>query len=120
MKDGSLFDDIKGSFVHILESKNPVPVDTNVLFIDYSAALDDRFERYMDLLQEQSKLLLLAKENDDDIEMLSSLLKIRTHAMSLSSFFDAIVEDAEIIIKLGAWPKIPDGYKTSEGYNNQD
>ncbi len=49
--------------------------------------------------------------------MQSTLLRLRTNVMSLSSFFDAIVEDSEIILRLETWPEIPKGYKSPENYN---
>ncbi|MEI7377458.1 MULTISPECIES: hypothetical protein [Dickeya] len=120
MKNNSIFESIKGSFISILEEKPSSPVDKNELFIDYSAALDDRFEKYLDLLRAQEMLLTLAKNRGDEFAMQSALLRLRTHAMSLSSFFNAIVEDAEIILRLETWPELPEGYKLPEYYNVPD
>jgi hypothetical protein len=117
MKIDFTFDSIKDSFIYILGEKSPNPVDKSDLFIDYGAALDDRFAQYLYLLQEQVDLLNVAKEKNDELAMQSALLRLRTNAMSLSSFFDAIVEDSEIILRLETWPEIPEGYKFPENYN---
>ncbi|QTL92766.1 hypothetical protein [Aeromonas jandaei] len=108
MKMNFPFDSIKENFLYILGEKSHNSVDKNDLFIDYGDVLDDRFVKYLCLLQEQVNLLSIAKEKHDDLAMQSALFRIRTHAMSLSSFFDAIVEDSEIILRLETWPEIPE------------
>lgn len=120
MKNNPIFESIKENFISILEERSSSPVDKDELFVDYSDALDDRFEKYLDLLRAQEMLLTLAKKQGDELAMQSALLQLRTHAMSLSSFFNAIVEDAEIILRLEAWPELPEGYKLPEYYNVPD
>ena len=44
----------------------------------------------------------------------------RTRAMELTSFFDAIVDDAEKIFLAGDWPKIPDIYSVPKEYGYAD
>ncbi|MBH1930691.1 hypothetical protein [Serratia rubidaea] len=100
--------DMKDNFIVILKEKASFPVDREQLSIDYEVDLDEQMEKYLRLLREQEKLFSLAKSEGDDISMLSSLLKLRTHAMSLSSFFDAIVEDTEVILRLDKWPELPE------------
>nr|WP_314424708.1 hypothetical protein [uncultured Erwinia sp.] len=99
---------MKDNFIALIESRSHSSVDSNDLSIDYETDLDKQLERYLTLLSEQEALLAFSKSTGNDLSMLSALLKLRTHAMSLSSFFDAIVEDAEIILKLNNWPEISD------------
>lgn len=120
MINNIFFESIKENFISILERKSSLPVDTEELFVDYSTALDHRFEKYLDLLRAQAMLLALAKNQGDELAMQSALLRLRTHAMSLSGFFNAIVEDAEIILRLETWPELPEGYKLPEYYNAPD
>ncbi|WLH05327.1 hypothetical protein [Pseudomonas lurida] len=40
--------------------------------------------------------------------------------MELTSFFDAIVDDAEKIFLAGDWPKIPDIYSVPKEYGYAD
>lgn len=44
----------------------------------------------------------------DDLALKTALLMVRAHAMSLSSFFDAIVEDSEFLLRNGTWMEFPD------------
>ncbi|MGP2518171.1 hypothetical protein [Yersinia sp. 2545 StPb PI] len=120
MISNSLFDSMKEDFISILENKSSSPIDKDDLFIEYNTVLDKKFEKYLDLLQTQGKLLALAKSKDDELAMQSALLRLRTYAMSLSGFFDAIVEDTEIILRLDTWPEIPEGYKLPEYYSDPD
>lgn len=99
---------IKVDFIAIFDEKFASPIDKENLSIDYEADLDEQMEKYLRLLSEQEKLLSLAKSKGDEPAMLSALLRLRTHAMSLSSFFDAIVEDTEIILRLDTWPELPE------------
>jgi hypothetical protein len=100
--------DMKDDFIIILDKKSASPIDKDHLSIDYEADLDEQMEKYLRLLREQEKLLSQAKSKGDEPAMLSALLRLRTHAMSLSSFFDAIAEDTEIILRLDTWPEIPE------------
>lgn len=99
---------MKDDFINILEERFESSVDKKNLSIDYEADLDEQMAKYIRLLREQERLLSLAKSNGNELEMLAALLRLRTHAMSLSSFFDAIVEDAEVILRLDTWPAIPE------------
>lgn len=111
MKNHLLFDSMKKNFISILNKKSSNQVNEDDLFIDYSDSLNDIFNKYFSLLEEQEKLLSVAREKNDELEMQSALLKLRTHAMSLASFFEAIVEDAEITLRLDTWHEIPEDYQ---------
>ncbi|EHD21337.1 MULTISPECIES: hypothetical protein [Brenneria] len=99
---------MKDDFIVILEEKSSSPIDKDRLSIDYETDLDELMEKYLGLLREQARLLSQAKNKGNELAVLSALLKLRTHAMSLSSFFDAIVEDTEIIIRLDSWSELPE------------
>ena len=45
---------------------------------------------------------------------------IRSRAIGLSRFFDAIDDDAEKILLAGDWPKIPDIYSIPKEYGYAD
>ena len=108
--DDLFLNNIGNNFISILEKKNP-SVDKDNLSINYRRTLKELFDKHLELLHKQEKLLSLAKSEGDEILMQSALLRLRSHAMSLSSFFDAIADDAEFIIRLEGWPEIPEGYK---------
>lgn len=36
--------------------------------------------------------------------------------MTLSSFFEAIAEDSEVLLKMNSWPEIPEGYQLPAHY----
>ncbi|MEM6053006.1 hypothetical protein AAH450_20870 [Erwinia sp. P7711] len=113
----SFLDEMKRDFIDILNRKSPMPIDFNDLAINYNESLETSLVRYLTLLQSKAELLAQAKVNDDDeLAMQSALLRLRTHAMSLSSFFDAIVEDTEMVLRTGEWVEIPEGYEPPKHY----
>ncbi|MDU4093332.1 MAG: hypothetical protein E7H57_08680 [Pantoea sp.] len=107
----TFLDEMKRDFMEILNRKSPLPIDTDNLAINYNGSLETSLVRYLTLLQSETELLVQAKVNDDELAMQSTLLRLRTHAMSLSSFFDAIVEDTEMVLRTGEWVEIPEGYE---------
>lgn len=85
--------------------------------IDYQDSIVVRFDRQLSLLKENTELLTQAKKENDELAMEVALLRIRTHAMSLFGFFDAIAEDATLLTKMDGWPDIPENYQVPEHYN---
>lgn len=69
------------------------------------------------MLESDANLLSQAYESDDELAIQAALMFIRYRAMGLSSFFDAIVEDAEKTLLTGNWPKIPDDYSVPKKCN---
>ncbi|MBW8130273.1 MULTISPECIES: hypothetical protein [Pseudomonas] len=69
------------------------------------------------MLESDENLLSQAYESDDELAIQAALIFIRSRAMGLSSFFDAIVEDAEKTLLTGSWPKISDDYSFPKKYN---
>jgi hypothetical protein len=120
VKNNFPFEKIKELFACILEEKALSPVDKEDLLIDYDSELGGEFGRYLHLLEVQSKVLAHSKEKNDELAMQSALMRLRTHAMSLSSFFDAIVEDADVILRLDVWPEVPEGYEVPDCYSDPD
>ena len=75
--------------------------DDAKLGIDYGKDLSETFGRYVELLCNCINSLDSVKS--DDLAAQSALMMIRTHAITLSGFFDAIADDAEFFIKFGDW-----------------
>ncbi|PHM55900.1 MULTISPECIES: hypothetical protein [Xenorhabdus] len=119
MTHDEFLDDMKENFISLFDEKSTEPVDYDNLFIDYKESLEQNFERYLQLFKSQVVILSQARKKGDELAMQSALLILRTHAMSLTSFFDAIVEDAESLLRTGEWSKIPEGYKLPECYNKE-
>ena len=111
-------DEIKEIFPLIFKNKKIQQVDLDDMAIDYQDSIGDRLDRYLSLLKSNTELLSRAKIENDELAMEVALLRIRTHAMSLSSFFDAIAEDATLLIKADGWPDIPENYQLPEYYND--
>jgi hypothetical protein len=114
----SFLDEMKGNFLEILNRKSPLPIDIDDLAINYSESLESSLARYLTLLRSKTELLAQAQKNDDELAMQSALLRLRTHAMSLSSFFEAIVEDTETVLRTGEWAEIPENYNIPEHYKD--
>ncbi|CQJ62516.1 hypothetical protein [Yersinia rohdei] len=112
----SYLDEMKGNFLEILNKKSALPVDTDDLAINYNVSLESSLIKYLALLQSKTELLSQAKRSGDEIAIQSALLRLRSHAMSLSSFFDHIVEDIEVILRTGEWLDIPEDYVIPEPY----
>lgn len=110
-------DEIKELFPLILKQKTTQPIVTDDMAIDYQDSIVDSFGRQLFLLKENTELLAQAKKGNDELAMEVALLRIRTHAMSLSGFFDAIAEDATLLIRTDGWPGIPENYQVPEHYN---
>lgn len=104
----SYLDEMKTVFLEVLAQKSEQSIDVDDLSIDYNKSLEYALIKYLALLQSNVDILILAKKNRDELLMQSALLKLRTHAMSLSSFFEYIVEDTELILRTGEWLDIPD------------
>jgi len=109
--------EIKGLFPLILKRKASQSIDTDDMAIDYQDSIVDRLDRQLFLLKENTELLAQAKKENDELVMEVALLRIRTHSMSLSGFFDAIAEDVTLLIKADGWPDIPENYQVPEHYN---
>lgn len=116
MKQDALLDDMKQNFISLFNEKSTESVDYDDLCIDYKDLLDIRLEKYLGLLKSQIVILSQARKKSDELAIQSALLILRTHAMSLTSFFDAITEDAESLLRIGEWPDIPEDYKIPECY----
>ncbi|MCT8343873.1 hypothetical protein LG003_13705 [Photorhabdus kleinii] len=110
MIDHIPLDRMKKDFLLILNQKSIGTIDTDNLSINYNDHLDKRLKRYLTLLCGTAELLADATENGDEMTTQAALLRIRSHSMSLSSFFEAITEDAEVLLHLNGWTKIPDNY----------
>lgn len=111
MNEFSSLDDLRGLFVLISKAKLG-GFDGEKLSVDYSRDLNEAFNKYAGLLCKAIEMLESGKE--DDLVAQSALMVIRTHAMSLSSFFDAIAEDAEFFLRSGGWGGIPENYVLPE------
>lgn len=105
MSELSSLDDLRGLFEGIAKAKIG-NFDNDKLSIDYDCNLNEAFDKYAGLLCHSIKTLDSGKA--DDLIAQSALMMIRTHAISLSSFFDAIADDAELFIKSGRWAEIPE------------
>ncbi|TCV91092.1 hypothetical protein [Biostraticola tofi] len=120
MNNFLFFDEMKDIFLDLLSHKSDLPIDIDDLSINYNRSLEELLIKQLTLLHLKTKLLALAKNNDDELAMQSALLRLRTHAMSLSSFFDNIVEDTEVILRTGTWPEFPEDYKIPNHYNESE
>lgn len=109
--------EIKDLFPLILKQKSAQLVDTDDMAINYKGSIIDRLDRQLFLLKENTELLSQARKENDELAMQAALLRIRSHSMSLSSFFDAIAEDATLLIKADGWPDIPENYQVPRHYN---
>ncbi|MCO7256548.1 hypothetical protein KSI86_20545 [Dickeya oryzae] len=116
MNNYSFLDKMKEDFLDTLEQKSSTQIDIDDLSINYSCSLDEWLKKRLSLLQRNIDIFIHAKIDGDEVAMQSSLLISRTHAMGLSSFFDAIVEDIEVILNTGEWDGIPEEYKLPEKY----
>jgi len=115
-----LFDKMNEDLVCIFERKSPVPTAKTNSFMGSKRSLDERFERYLYVLQKLEIFLSQAKSDNDEIAMQSILFRLRAQAMGLSSFFDAIVKEAENVLRLDTWPEIPEGYELPKHYQDPD
>lgn len=113
----AFLDEIKEKFPLILSRKLINSVDIDDMAIDYNASLEDELNKQLMLLKDKTNLFSEACECGDEIAVKSFLLEMRTHAMSLSGFFDAIAEDATLLIKADGWPDIPEDYQLPDHYN---
>lgn len=113
----AFLDEIKKNFPLILSQKLTGPVDIDDMAVDYNASLESQLIKQLTLLQSKTSLFSEACRCNDEVTMKAFLLEIRTHAMSLSSFFDAIAEDATLLIRIDGWPDIPENYQVPEHYN---
>ncbi|MDR0805513.1 MAG: hypothetical protein LBN41_02040 [Enterobacteriaceae bacterium] len=112
-------DKIKIDFLNVLNQKSVLSIDFYNLSINYKGSLTDLFIKYLTLLESQVGLLTRAKNNNDELAMLTAILEIKIYAMGLSNIFDSIVEDAELLIRIGDWADIPEHYKIPDYYNHQ-
>ncbi|MDL0438118.1 hypothetical protein [Stutzerimonas frequens] len=80
--------------------------DSGKLSIDYGCNMDEACAKYAGLLNRSIEAL--NSGGSDDLVAQRALMMIRTHAISLSSFFDAIADDAEFLIRSGVWTEIPE------------
>ncbi len=117
MKNRIFLDEMKENFLSILHQKSTKSVEIDDMAIDYRHSLEYKLGKQLSLLEDKVNLLSEAKKNADEIAMKAILFEIRIHAMSLSSFFDAIAEDATLLIKTDGWPDIPENYQLPEHYN---
>ncbi|OLU13289.1 hypothetical protein BVH01_23390 [Pseudomonas sp. PA1(2017)] len=95
MNEFSSLEDLKRLFKEIAKAKMG-NFDCRELSIDYECDLNEAFNRYAGLLCQSIKMLDAGGADDSVIQL--ALMTLRTHAMSLSSFFDAIADDAEFLI----------------------
>lgn len=80
--------------------------DRDKFKIDFSGNLSVRLDKYLSRLCEAANKMSAVE--GDDLALKTALLMVRAHAMSLSSFFDAIVEDSEFLLRSGTWMEFPD------------
>ncbi|WP_131177677.1 hypothetical protein [Phytopseudomonas dryadis] len=105
MSELSSLDDLRRLFKEIAEAKIG-DFDNGKLSVDYNCDLNEAFNKYAGLLCNSIKMLDSGKA--DDLIAQPALMMIRTHAISLSGFFDSIADDAEFFIKSGRWAEIPE------------
>ncbi|KER04456.1 hypothetical protein LGZ99_13680 [Photorhabdus temperata] len=117
MTNYSFLDEMKENFLGILNQKSAHSVDIDDLSVDYNVLLESKLVRHLELLQSKAALLAQAKIHNDELAIRAAILEIRIHAMSLSSFFDAIAEDTEVLLRTGKWSEIPEDYKIPDHYN---
>ncbi|MQL49185.1 hypothetical protein GEA64_14985 [Photorhabdus khanii] len=120
MTNYSFLDEMKENFLGILNQKSAYSVDIDDLSVDYNVLLESKLVRHLELLQSKTVLLAQAKIHNDELAIRAAILEIRIHAMSLSSFFDAITEDVEVLLRTGKWSEIPEDYHIPECYNVPD
>ncbi|MGV3347103.1 hypothetical protein ACGVWS_15760 [Enterobacteriaceae bacterium LUAb1] len=112
----AFLDEIEKNFPLILNGKSTSPADIDEMAVDYSVPLENQLIRQLSLLESKTNLFLEAYKCNDEVTMKAALLEMRTHSMSLSGFFDAIAEDATLLIKTNGWPDIPENYRVPEHY----
>ncbi len=100
----------------IFSKENKQKIKSENLRMDVSDDIDNILNIYLDLIRQKFNILPLAKEQNDEFAMRSALLEICAHAMSLSSFFDAIRDDTEQLALLENWPDFPEDYKLPDHY----
>jgi hypothetical protein len=104
MNEFSFLDDLRKLFEETSKEKLGV-FDGDELSVDYSSDLGETLNKYASMLSQA--VSMLESGGQDDVVAQSALMMIRTHAISLSSFFDAIADDAEILLKSGKWADMP-------------
>lgn len=117
MKNFIFLDEMKENLLSILHQRSTKSVDIGDMAIDYQQSLEDKLVKQLSLLEAKAEFFAEAKKNDDEIAMKAFLFEIRIHAMSLSSFFDAITEDTTLLLRTGEWPEIPENYQPPERYS---
>ncbi|MEI7367196.1 hypothetical protein PJ912_01575 [Pectobacterium colocasium] len=110
------FELMKNNFIAVLKKKNTSSIEIDDLSIDYNGQLNEQFLNQLNCLKVHTDLLQKASTEHDELAMQSALLKLRSHAMTLSSFFEAIAEDSEVLLKMNNWPEIPEGYQLPAHY----
>lgn len=113
----AFLDEIKNAFPLLLSQKLTRPVDTDDMSVNYNTSLENQLIKQLTFLQSKTNLFSESCRCNDEVTMKACLLEIRTHAMSLSGFFDAIAEDATLLIRADGWPDIPENYQVPEHYN---
>ncbi|MBO1111296.1 hypothetical protein [Bordetella petrii] len=114
MNKAEFFEDLKDILRSEFCSKYPDGFDSQKRAIDYNDHMDARIKRFLELIRQLTERLRVAREDGDEIAMQAALIRIRSHAMSLSTIFDWIVDDIETLLKSGKWPEIPEGYRFPE------
>ncbi|WP_225084879.1 hypothetical protein [Pectobacterium colocasium] len=111
------FEIMKNNFISVLKKKSTSAIEMDDLSIDYNGQLNEQFLKQLTLLKVHTDLLNKASAENDELAMQSALLKLRSHAMTLSSFFESIAEDSEMLLKIDSWPAIPEGYQLPDHYD---
>lgn len=107
-------EDIKSSYFDIMEN---LPSDVQEEhFLDQEVDLDVIFNKDLCKLRDITKLLRYALDANDKVTVQAALVYIRVCSMRLSGFFEDIKDDADLLLKAGDWPDIPENYQVPEHY----
>lgn len=107
VNDFSEIDEVRKLFAEIVREKLP-EVELEALKVSCHEDLSLLLAKGMGQLTKNIRRL--ASSGGDALVTQSTLIHLRAHAMSLSSFFENIAEDVEYLLLEPEWPDIPEEY----------
>lgn len=98
-------EELKKAFISTLGMREKVVKDFNDLRINYKDNLDLLLQEKHDALRKMIEILKRGKIYKNESIILNSLIRIRLAAKDLSGFYEAIANDAEVLMALEGWPE---------------
>ncbi len=98
-------EELKKAFLSILDTRKKEVKDFNNLRINYIDNLDLILQEKQDAMSKMIEILKRGKIYKNESIMLNALIRIRLDAKDLSGFYEAIANDAEVLMALDGWPE---------------